>query len=102
MAAEEPEAVSPAVPPPIDWEDAYGLDWVGVSASLVYAPTFKRAQFEIQRKSIYRPQLIKKTGLWAELPEIAPRNARESLMWIYRVLQDAEADYWIRYLRERK
>lgn len=94
--------MSPSVPPPIDWEDAYGLDWVGVNASLVYAPTFRRAQFEVQRKSIYRPQLIKKTALWAELPEIAPRNARESLMWIYRVLQDAEADYWIRYLRERK
>lgn len=91
-----------AQPPPIDWEAAYDLDWVGVSASLVYAPTFTRAQFEVQRKSIYRPQSIKKTALWAELPQTTPRNARESLMAIYRVLQDAEADYWIRYLRERK
>jgi hypothetical protein len=92
----------PAVPPPIHWEDPYGLDWVGVNVSLVYAPTFQRARFEIQRKSIYRPQAIKKTELWAELPEIPPRNARDSLMAIYRILQDAEADYWIRYLRERK
>lgn len=88
--------------PPIDWEAPYGLDWVGMSASLVYAPTFQRASLRIERKSIYRPQLIKKTELWAELPETPPRNARESLMAIYRILQDAEADYWIRYLRERK
>jgi hypothetical protein len=92
----------PPQPPPIDWEAAYALDWVGVSASLVYAPTFTRAQFVVERKSIYRPQSIIKTGLWAELPETPPRNARESLMAIYRILQDAEADYWIRYLRERK
>ena len=91
-----------AVPSPIDWEDPYGLDWVGVSASLVFAPTFTRSRFEVQRKSIYRPQTIKKTELWAEVPEIHPRNARESLIAIYRILQDAEADYWIRYLRERK
>jgi hypothetical protein len=73
-----------------------------VSASLVYAPTFTAARFVVERKSIYRPQSISKTGLWAELPETPPRNARESLMAIYRILQDAEADYWIRYLRERK
>jgi len=54
-----------AVPPPIDWEDPYGLDWVGVSASVVYAPTFTRARLEVQRKSIYRPQAIKKTELCA-------------------------------------
>jgi hypothetical protein len=89
-------------PPPIDWEAAYGLDWVGVSASLVYAPTFQRASLRIERKSIYRPQAIKKTELWAELPQTPPRNARESLIAIYRILQDAEADYWIRYLRERR
>ena len=89
-------------PPPIDWEAPYGLDWVGMSASLVYAPTFTRASLIIERKSIYRPQLITKTGLWAELPQTPPRNARESLMAIYRILQDGEADYWIRYLRERK
>jgi len=92
----------PAEPSPIDWEAPYGLDWVGVSASLVYAPTFQRASLRIERKSIYRPQAITKTALWAELPETPPRNARESLMAIYRILQDAEADYWIRYLRERK
>lgn len=92
----------PAQLPPIDWEAPYGLDWVGMSASLVYAPTFQRATLRIERKSLYRPQAIKKTELWAELPEIPPRNARESLMAIYRILQDAEADYWIRYLRERK
>ena len=91
-----------AVPPPIDWEDPYGLDWVGVSASVVYAPTFTRARLEVQRKSIYRPQAIKKTELWAELPQTTPRNARESLIAIHRIIQDAEADYWIRYLRERK
>jgi len=92
----------PPNPPPIDWEAPYGLDWVGMSASLVYAPTFQRASLRIERKSIYRPQAITKTELWAELPETPPRNARESLMAIYRILQDAEADYWIRYLRERK
>ena len=92
----------PAQLPPIDWEAPYGLDWVGMSASLVYAPTFQRATLRIERKSLYRPQAIKKTELWAELPEIPPRNARESLMAIYRILQDAEADYWVRYLRERK
>lgn len=92
----------PGQPPPIDWEAPYGLDWVGMSASLVYAPTFQRATLRIERKSLYRPQAIKKTELWAELPDIPPRNARESLMAIYRILQDAEADYWIRYLRERK
>ena len=92
----------PAVPHPIDWEDPYGLDWVGVSASLVFAPTFVRSQFEIQRKTIYRPQTIKKTELWAKVPDTPPANARESLIAIYRILQDAEADYWIRYLRERK
>jgi hypothetical protein len=91
-----------AVPPPIDWEDPYGLDWVGVSASLVFAPTFTRAAFEVQRKTIYRPQSIKKTGIWATIPETPPRNARESLIAIYRILQDSEADYWIRYLRERR
>lgn len=92
----------PPNPPPIDWEAPYGLDWVGMSASLVYAPTFQRASLRIERKSIYRPQLTKKTELWAELPETPPRNARESLIAIYRILQDAEADYWVRYLRERK
>lgn len=92
----------PSSPPSIDWEAPYGLDWVGMSASLVYAPTFQRASLRIERKSLYRPQAIKKTELWAELPQTPPRNARESLMAIYRILQDAEADYWIRYLRERK
>lgn len=92
----------PARQPPIDWEAPYDLDWVAMSASLVYAPTFQRASLRIERKSIYRPQAIKKTELWAELPDIHPRNARESLSAIYRILQDAEADYWIRYLRERK
>jgi len=89
-------------PPPIDWEAPYGLDWVGMSASLVYAPTFQRASLIVERKSIYRPQSIMKTQLWAELPQTPPRNARESLIALYRILQDAEADYWVRYLRERK
>jgi len=87
----------PAEPPPIDWEAPYGLDWVGVNASLVYAPTFARAQFVVERKSIHRPQLIKKTALWAELPETPPRNAYESLIGIYHIFRECERDYWIRY-----
>ena len=73
-----------------------------MSASLVYAPTFQRASLRLERKSLYRPQAIKKTELWAELPKTMPRNARESLMAMYRILQDCESDYWIRYLRERR
>lgn len=92
----------PAEPPPIDWEAPYGLDWVGVSASLVYAPTFTRAQFIVERKSILRPQAIKKTGIWAQLPDTPPRNAYESLFGVYRILRDCESDFWVRYKRERR
>ena len=88
-------------PPPIDWEAPYDLDWVGVSASLVYAPTFTRAQFIVERKSILRPQLIKKTGIWAQLPDTPPRNAYESLFGVYRILRDCESDFWVRYKREQ-
>lgn len=89
-------------PLPIDWEASYGTDWVGVQASLVYAPTFTRARFEVQRRPLVMPNAIKKTELWAEVPKTMPGNARESLMAMYRILQDCESDYWIRYLRERR
>lgn len=89
-------------PPPIDWDAPYGTDWVGVGVSLVYAPTFVHATFEVQRRPLVMPAAIKKTALWAEVPKVMPKNARESLTAILRILEDAERDYWIRYLRERR
>lgn len=87
----------PAVPPPIDWEASYGLDWVAVQASLIYAPTFTRAQLEVIRRPLQNTHEIKKTGIWAQLPETPPRNAYESLFGVYRILRDCESDYWVRY-----
>ena len=91
----------PAEPPPIDWEAPYGSDWVGVQASLVYAPTFTRAQFEVHRRPLTMPAAIMKTGIWAQLPDSPPRNAYESLFGVYRILRDCESDFWVRYKRER-
>jgi hypothetical protein len=88
-------------PPPIDWDASYGTDWVGVQASLVYAPTFAHARFEVQRRPLAMPAAIKKTALWAEVPFVMPKNARESLTAILHILEQAERDYWIRYLREK-
>lgn len=89
-------------PPPIDWEAPYGSDWVGVQAVLVYAPTFTQARFEVHRRPLTMPAALRKTGLWASVPDIPPKNARESLSAILHILQDAERDYWIRYLREKR
>lgn len=90
----------PAEPRPIDWEAPYGRDWVSVQASLVYAPTFTRAQFEVVRMPLHNAAEKRKTGIWAQLPDTPPRNAYESLFGVYRILRDCESDFWIRYKRE--
>jgi hypothetical protein len=89
-------------PPPIDWEAPYGRDWVAVSVSLVYAPTFQRAQFEVVRMSISDRELKRKTALRASLPNDIPKDARESLVAIRRMLWDCDWDYWNRYLRKER
>jgi hypothetical protein len=91
----------PAVPPPIDWEAPYGRDWHAVRATLIYGPTATRALFEVERKLLQNTHVIKKTGIWAQLPDTPPRNASESLFGVYRILRDCESDYWVRYKRER-
>lgn len=87
---------------PIDWEDPFGTDWVGIQASLVYAPTFSEARIEIQRRPLVMPNAIKKTGLLANLPFIAPKDALGSVNAIRRILQDADWDYWTRYQRRSR
>ena len=87
-------------PPPIDWEEPYGRDWVAVQAHLIYAPTFVRAGFEVVRMPLHDAGRKRKTGFWAEPPNVPPWNAKESLNAIYRLLSDCESDYWTCYQRK--
>lgn len=90
----------PPEPRPIDWEAPFGTDWFGVQASLVYAPSFTRAQFFVERRPLTMPAALRKTGIWAQLPDTQPQNAYEALFGVYRVLRDCESDYWVRYKRK--
>lgn len=99
MDAQTAEVPVTSQPPPVDWEAPYGLDWTAVSVSLVYAPTFQRAQFEVVRMSISDRELKRKTALRASLPDVRPNDARESLVAIRRMLWDCDWDYWTRYMQ---
>jgi hypothetical protein len=87
---------------PIDWDAPYGTDWAGMQISLVHAPTFYHARIEVQRRPLVMPNAIMKTGLWGKVPDVPPKNARESLSAIRRVLIDADWDYWHRYQGEHR
>lgn len=102
MASPEDAAVTQPLRTPIDWDDPYGTDWVAVQATLIYAPSFAHASFEVHRRPLAMYPKISKTGFWAELPETRPANAYESHIAIYRTLEQCTAEYWLRYKGRKK
>lgn len=99
MVARRVGEASPRRLTAIDWHMPLEDKWFELSATIRWAAGRPRAHLDLLVWDALRPAGVRKTSVWAEPLQTRPSIPYNGLKGIVNVINEAERDYWVEYLR---